>query len=321
MFALNRRCAKLRITEVKTRLQLYDALVQPVLTYAAEVWVGSPGMEKIELVERGFLRSLLGVRPTTSSNIVMSELGRYPLALRCWAQAAKFYNRLLDLPPDRLVCKAWQAQLEMLDIGAACWAHRLRAWLLQHPAEGEEGDIFPHGAVNVGEAVGSARMAFEAQFLVREDSSSTLRRYVNLRGPAFGSQNYLEMKHCQLRQSLARFRCGNHLLEVEVGKRGKGAVPVEQRICRLCGHGVEDEEHMLLQCPLYSGLRSEHFARVGVNPTSSMQELMANPHAEALARFMVKCLEARTVKLARRLELDQMWLKFVVKVGRISGNC
>ncbi len=305
---------------MKTRLQLYDALVQPVFTYAAEVWVGSSGVDKVELVERAFLRSLLGVRLTTSNTIVMSELGRYPLPLRCWVQATKFYNRLLDLAPERLVRKAWLAQLEMLDIGASCWASRLRTWLLQHCARAED-CVFPHRVVNVGEAVGSARRAFEAEFLVNEDSSSTLRRYVNLRGPSYGFQNYLGMKHCQLRQSLARFRCGNHVLEVEVGKRGKGAVPVEQRICRLCGNGVEDEEHMLLQCPLYCGLRSEHFARVGVNPTSSMQELMANPHAEALARFMVKCLEARTVKLARRLELDQMWLKFVVKVGRISGNC
>jgi hypothetical protein len=305
MFALNRRCAQFKITHIKTRLELYDALVRPVLTYASEVWVGSPSADKIELVERAFLRSLLGVRPSTSNAIVRSELGRYPLSLYCWAQATKYYNRLLGLDHNRLLSKAWLAQLELLEIGAKCWAGRLRSWLLQHRA-GVGRATFPDGAVNVGEVVECAKRVFESELLVREDSSSSVQRYGNIRGVEYVFQKYLEMRHCQLRQSLARFRCGNHVLEVEVGKRGKEMVPVEERVCKICQHGVEDEEHLLLRCPLYSDLRSEYLARVGVNPTCLMQEVMANPHCEALARFLVKCLDLRGNILSKTVEVGKV---------------
>jgi hypothetical protein len=48
LFALNRRCAKLRIMDVKVRCDLFDTLVRSTETYAYEVWVDSKKIKAIE---------------------------------------------------------------------------------------------------------------------------------------------------------------------------------------------------------------------------------------------------------------------------------
>ncbi len=61
LFALNRRCVELRIMDVKLRCNLFNTLVRSTTSYACEVWVDSEKIEAIEVVYRGFLKSLLGV--------------------------------------------------------------------------------------------------------------------------------------------------------------------------------------------------------------------------------------------------------------------
>jgi hypothetical protein len=61
LFALNRRCAKLRIMDVKLHCDLFNMLVRSIANYACEVWVDSKKIKTIEVVYLGFLKSFLGV--------------------------------------------------------------------------------------------------------------------------------------------------------------------------------------------------------------------------------------------------------------------
>ncbi len=58
LFTLNRRCAELRIVDVKLRCDLFNTLVHSITSYACEVWVDSKKIEAIEVVYQGFLKSL-----------------------------------------------------------------------------------------------------------------------------------------------------------------------------------------------------------------------------------------------------------------------
>jgi len=62
------------------------------------------------------------------------------------------------------------------------------------------------------------------------------------------------------RQIYAKFRCSNHMLEIEEGR--KYGILMEHRICKLCevqGKTViEDEYHLLLKCNAYSDLRKNY---------------------------------------------------------------
>jgi hypothetical protein len=50
LFALNCRCAELRIMDVKLRCDLFNTLVCSTASYACEVWVDSKKIEAIEVV-------------------------------------------------------------------------------------------------------------------------------------------------------------------------------------------------------------------------------------------------------------------------------
>jgi hypothetical protein len=92
LFALNRHCVELRIMDVKLSCDLFNTLVRFTASYACEVWVDSKKIEAIEVVYRGFLKSLLGVRKTTSTSIMLVEFGKFPFVHFAWGQTLLYYN-------------------------------------------------------------------------------------------------------------------------------------------------------------------------------------------------------------------------------------
>ncbi len=130
LFALNHRCAELRIMEVKLRCDLFNTLVRSTTSYACEIWVDSKKIEAIEVVYRGFLKALLGMRKTTSTSIVLAEFGKFPFEHFAWGQALLYYIRVSMITKDRILRKAWEAQLTMLVAGKKCWAGFVKKWLL-----------------------------------------------------------------------------------------------------------------------------------------------------------------------------------------------
>ncbi len=94
VFALRRKCAKLRIFDPALQCQLFDAPIKPVLSYGCEVWLDHMAREQLEVVHRAFLKSLLGVSTTTSSYIVLAEFSRFPLEIFWWQQTMCFLSRV-----------------------------------------------------------------------------------------------------------------------------------------------------------------------------------------------------------------------------------
>jgi len=90
---------------VDAQCKLFDALVSPVLSYGCEVWgpdavkVGRTGLFDLdggmaeEHVHRPFMRQSMGVRRTTASAIMLSELHRTPFKMFWIRQAVKFWNK------------------------------------------------------------------------------------------------------------------------------------------------------------------------------------------------------------------------------------
>jgi len=130
LFALNRHCAELRIIDVKLRCDLFNMLVRSTASYTYEIWVDSKKIKAIKVVYRGFLKSLLGVRKTTSTSIVLAELGKFPFEHFAWGQTLFYYNHVNMVIKDRILRKAWEAQLTMLIAGKKCWAGSVKKWLL-----------------------------------------------------------------------------------------------------------------------------------------------------------------------------------------------
>jgi hypothetical protein len=118
--------------DVKLCCDLFNTLVRSTTSYACEVWVDSKNIETIEVVYRGFLKSLLGVRKTTSTSIMLAEFDKFPFEHFAWGQALMYYNRVSTMTKDCILGKAWEAQLSMLITGNKCWAGSVKKWLLRN---------------------------------------------------------------------------------------------------------------------------------------------------------------------------------------------
>ncbi len=79
--ALWKRCKEIDLANAKTVSYLYGALIQPILNYGCEVWATdrlgnintSQGIVgKCETIHTKFLRRALGVRKSTSNNLVLN---------------------------------------------------------------------------------------------------------------------------------------------------------------------------------------------------------------------------------------------------------
>ena len=59
--------------------------------------------EAVEVLQRSFLKHLLGVTTCTGNEIVLAEFGRFPLQVHCWQQILRFHHRVVALDNSRLV--------------------------------------------------------------------------------------------------------------------------------------------------------------------------------------------------------------------------
>ena len=109
-----------------------------------------------------------------------------------------------------------------------------------------------------------------------------------------------------LRSLVAQFRAGILPLEIELGRfRGK---LIHERICVVCDNGaVEDETHLLFDCPFYTTLRiiflndvyqdNKDFFQLTIG--AKMNYLMTH-QIKRFAIFLQNCLDKRKTYINRR---------------------
>jgi hypothetical protein len=70
--------------DIKLCCDLFNMLIHSAASYACEVWVDSKKIKAIEVMYRRFLKSLLRVRKTTSTSIVLAKFGKFPFEHFTW---------------------------------------------------------------------------------------------------------------------------------------------------------------------------------------------------------------------------------------------
>jgi len=141
----------------------------------------------------------------------------------------------------------------------------------------------------------------ERQYIVHHQvavaNSNRVTTYLGLNNLAqYGYKEYLsKVDNAQLRRSLARFRCANHKLQIELGRQVKPVkVPVQQRYYKLCNLGaVEDEDHFLLVCPAYQNVRERFKGSLPLIAIIPLVELLSCQQQGILARFLAQCQTVR----------------------------
>ncbi len=101
---LNRRYVELYIMDGKLPCDLFNTLVHFIVSYDSEVWVDSKKIEAIEIMYRGFLKSLPRVKKISTS-IVFIEFGKVPFEHFAWGKALLYYNSVSMIIKDHILRK------------------------------------------------------------------------------------------------------------------------------------------------------------------------------------------------------------------------
>ena len=287
--ALHRRCYQLGITDPTLQMRLHDVLVRPSLLYGVEMWgpnsFGAPG-SKIDKVHRDFLRRVLGACSRASTDIVMAELGRFPIAVDAKLQLARFWNRLNDLPDDRLVKFAFKESLRLSTLpavrGRVPWAAEMAA-ALGIRIDGQDRE-------QVGPECVRDRAKADHVCAVALSGAPAVQRYLRATGPmtmeTYKPAQYLtQVGHSRARRCLAQLRSGSHWLREETG-RWVG-LPREARLCARCGAAeIDDAFHMALRCTALAEIHMRHIDLL--RGVQTLTELYQRPPAR-VAAFVLDC--------------------------------
>ncbi len=77
-------------------------------------------IKAIEIVYQRFLKSMLRMRKTTSTSIVLAEFSKFPFEHFAWGQMMLYYNYVSTVAKNHILEKAWEAQFTMLAAREKC---------------------------------------------------------------------------------------------------------------------------------------------------------------------------------------------------------
>jgi hypothetical protein len=128
VFSLRKRCGEMHISDVGTTLQLFDALVKPILSYGCELWVDSGGTAELEVIHKGFVKSLLGLNKSTGTHLVMAEVGRFLMDVFWHKMAMAYLVRLREATDLPVLQAAYHEQKQLTITNKDCWLLALNTW-------------------------------------------------------------------------------------------------------------------------------------------------------------------------------------------------
>ena len=258
MVILNKMLNKCGHVPASVAFTMFDKMIVPILTYAAEIW-GFEYSKEIEQVHHKFCKRVLGVSNQTCNIAALGELGRYPLYCIYVKKCLKFWLKLIKMDNTRYPKACYNMLLNLDENGRTNWVTHVKNVLCQN------GFGYVWHAQEVG-----CEESFILKFVQRikdckfqewvseindKEKLRTYKLFKSLLDP----EKYLQI--IQVRKhaiALARFRTSSHTLEIEMGRRSQ--TPSDLRYCKLCKRAkninlVENEYHVVMSCSSYNKLR------------------------------------------------------------------
>ena len=239
-----------------------------------------------------------------SNTATLGELGETPIILNGFASLLSYWHRTSIMDEDTLVKQAlnlvtndesfkseWVETVKFLLHYLSMEVYSVNPKLIST-------DLFTSLCKN------KLRAKFTEEWLddlaglnLKAGETSKLRFYKRFK-TLFGRESYLDhIKDFKLRKIISKFRCSDHVLEIEMGRHKN--LKVNERTCKLCNNGdIETEVHFLQLCPTYEQFRARYF---GNTETSNWSDILCCKDIETsykLANFLEKAFRLRKNMLA-----------------------
>ena len=285
-------------------------------------------------VHKAFMRQSLGVGLNTPTAAIMSELGRQPVMIFWLRMAAQLWNKALQREPSDYLALALRGNLELaMGAGLATaarkglWAFHFTQCLVKLGVDwGAPGAPKLLDIKALVQAAITSWEAHENEHVDRAEGAEWRGEALAVRAaPEAFSRGFMEFTHQQwfkpdewVRKdsftyhlnkpmqikAVAKMRLGMHCLNIRAGRLGKERVRRSERICPLCKQGVEDELHMMMECPAYEQHRAR-FPELCTKPEQGWTDGefrergngKTKEHWEGYASFLVDCMDTRAQML------------------------
>jgi len=235
--------------------KLYDNLVQPIITYGAAIW-GLQDYSCIKAVQHRAGRFYLGVGKYTPTDAVLGELGWKPISIIQREAALRQWKRFVTMSNSRLNRKLFLWAEKHSTTRCKNWNFKVHKLFIDMNCENLCSiDYFLPRTIDIISSCLFDRFKEEWSHRILNNTGK-LRNY-RLYKDVYRLEHYAETRMPgQHRSAYAKFRCGVAPIRIETGRYEN--IPAEDRLCNVCKNNViEDEPHVILNCPFYDDLRYE----------------------------------------------------------------
>ena len=238
-------------TPIPTKLLVLDNCVFGALLYGCETWGDITCIEsKLLAVEMQLLKRILCVKKGTSNDIVLFELKRPRITNVIHDRQYKFF-----------------VKLQTFSSGDAIITNLLQLC--------NRSEVMDYYRTLRGTECVSYMNSLEEKILTVESSMITYyRSLISLQQSCM----YSLFINDYYRQIITRWRMSNHSLKIETGRYSRPLIPRDNRVCGHC-NVLEDEQHVIFECPLYYGIRCKYQHMLSIRTSASS---ILNPNPESI---------------------------------------
>ena len=292
-----RSMRRLNSIDLSLYWKLFDTQIEPVLTYAAEIW----GLEQniqMERVHTYAIKRFLNVPIHASNSIMYGDTGRLPLYIRTYVKCIRYWLRLTKLQRERLCRQAYDMLYNQDEIGNTNWVSSVKRIL----------SVNGFGIVWLSQGVGDDKAfllalkdrliaCFKQNWHSKIEESDKYSWFFSFKS-VFQPERYLQtLTKKWYRDTLTRFRTRT------LGLRANKVwfeQSINNRNCVLCldQTEIEDENHFLFKCKAYEGIRNNS-ALFGNSNTDLVKLLQSNDEniIFQLAKFISEAIVIRKQKM------------------------
>ena len=283
-------------------LKIFDAQVQPVVLYGAEIWGLDSSSSVIDNVHLFGLKRYLGVDRRTSNDLVYGEVGRFPIQINESVCCIRYWLKLTRMDEHRLPLRAYKMLLNLDQRGKTNWVTNVRKTLC---VNGFSYVWENQGVGCLNDFIREFRQRLiDMRWQIWDDHVNTSDRFSLYR--QFKTLDCVEPYimlnlNRYIRYTLTRFRFG--VSDIKVHRSRFELYNVDELKCPLCLSAVENEVHFVLCCPAFEDLRHEFIeSKYFNNPCEvRLALLLATQNERALknlALFLYKAFSRRKTLLS-----------------------
>ena len=210
----------------------------------------------------------MGVGKYTPNDAVAGDMGWKPPAVKQWTNILRHWCRCTKMENSRTNYKVFQWSVRKSSYKIKNWSYQVMEMLKFYNYGNfcniNENFLDKNLISQIEEKIFDKYKNDWCARIASYGTGSKLRTY-KLFKFSYCTEKYLkQFLPLRYRSAFAKFRCGVAPLKIETGRYERK--DVHERVCFNCSSTLEDERHVLLNCPLYEDLRQTMFIDIlGVN--------------------------------------------------------